>query len=75
MWVTKERLERIDEDEEIMEKLLNSKFSDFFFQLSRLQESASQQEWIWDMFYNAGYLSIAGALFWYNRYLVLTKNT
>lgn len=43
MWVTKERLDKIDEDEEIMEKLLNSKFSDFFFQLSRLQESLSQQ--------------------------------
>ena len=38
------------------------------------EDSASQQQWIWDMFYNAGYLSIAGALFWYNRYLVLTKD-
>ena len=37
------------------------------------ENSASQQEWIWDMFYNAGYLSIVGASF-YNRFLVLTKN-
>jgi hypothetical protein len=46
----------------------------FDYALAADQDSASQQEWIWDMFYNAGYLSIAGALFWYNRYLVLTKN-
>ena len=47
----------------------------FDYALAVNEESASQQEWIWDMFYNAGYLSIAGALFWYNRYLVLIKNT
>jgi hypothetical protein len=47
----------------------------FDYALAIDQDSASQQEWIWDMFYNAGYLSIAGALFWYNRYLVLTKNS
>jgi hypothetical protein len=47
----------------------------FDYALAADQDSASQQEWIWDMFYNAGYLSIAGALFWYNRYLVLTKNS
>ncbi len=46
----------------------------FDYALAVDEESASQQEWVWDMFYNAGYLSIAGALFWYNRYLVLTKN-
>ena len=46
----------------------------FDYALAVDEDSASQQEWIWDMFYNAGYLSIAGALFWYNRYLVLTKN-
>lgn len=45
----------------------------FDYALAVNEESAGQQEWIWDMFYNAGYLSIAGALFWYNRYLVLTK--
>jgi hypothetical protein len=47
----------------------------FDYALAADQDSASQQEWVWDMFYNAGYLSIAGALFWYNRYLVLTKNS
>jgi hypothetical protein len=46
----------------------------FDYALAADQDSASQQEWMWDMFYNAGYLSIAGALFWYNRYLFLTKN-
>ena len=46
----------------------------FDYALAVHEDSASQQEWIWDMFYNAGYLSIAGALFWYNRYLILTKN-
>ena len=46
----------------------------FDYALAVDEDSASQQEWVWDMFYNAGYLSIAGALFLYNRYLVLTKN-
>ncbi len=47
----------------------------FDYALAVNEESASRQEWVWDMFYNAGYLSIAGALFWYNRFLVLTKNS
>ena len=46
----------------------------FDYALAVNEDSASQQEWVWDMFYNAGYLSIAAALFWYSRYLVLTKN-
>jgi len=46
----------------------------FDYALAVDEDSASQQEWVWDMFYNAGYLSLAGALFWYNRYLVLTKD-
>ncbi len=46
----------------------------FGYALAVDEDSASQQQWVWDMFYNAGYLSIAGALFWYSRYLVLTKN-
>jgi len=45
----------------------------FDYALAVDEDSANQQEWVWDMFYNAGYLSIAGALFWYNRYLGLTK--
>ena len=45
----------------------------FDYALAVDEDSASQQEWVWDMFYNAGYLSIAVALFWYSRYLVLTK--
>ncbi len=46
----------------------------FDYALAVNEKSANQQEWVWDMFYNAGYLSIGGALFWYNRYLVLTKS-
>ncbi len=34
------------------------------------QEVAEKEEWIWDTFYNAGYLSIAAALFWYSKFLV-----
>lgn len=34
------------------------------------EEIAGKEEWIWDTFYNAGYLSIAAALFWYGRFLV-----
>jgi TRAP-type C4-dicarboxylate transport system permease small subunit len=30
--------------------------------------------WIWDIFYNAGYLSIAAALFWHNRFFVFDEN-
>jgi TRAP-type C4-dicarboxylate transport system permease small subunit len=29
--------------------------------------------WIWDIFYNAGYLSIAAALFWHNRFFVFDE--
>ena len=46
----------------------------FGYALAVDEDSAGRQQWVWDMFYNAGYLSIAGALFWYSRYLVLTKN-
>jgi hypothetical protein len=27
--------------------------------------------WIWDTFYNASYISIAAALFWYNKFSVV----
>ena len=29
--------------------------------------------WIWNIFYNAGYLSIAAALFWHNRFFVFDE--
>ncbi len=45
----------------------------FDYALAVDKNSANKQEWIWDMFYNAGYLFIAGALFWYNRYIILTN--
>ena len=34
------------------------------------EEIAEMEGWVWDTFYNAGYLSIAAALFWYNKFLV-----
>ncbi|MGA8563945.1 MAG: hypothetical protein WB587_04260 [Nitrososphaeraceae archaeon] len=27
-------------------------------------ETANKEEWIWDTFFNAGYLSLAAALLW-----------
>jgi hypothetical protein len=35
------------------------------------EEIAEEQEWIWETFYNAGYLSIAAALFWYSRFGII----
>ena len=29
--------------------------------------------WVWDIFYNAGYPSIAAALFWHNRFFVFDE--
>jgi hypothetical protein len=37
------------------------------------EEIAEEQAWIWDVFYNAGYISIAAALFWYSRFAISTK--
>lgn len=34
---------------------------------------AQNGEWLWVMVYNAGYLSIAAALFWYNRFFVFDE--
>jgi hypothetical protein len=33
-----------------------------------------KEDWVWDIFYNAGYLSIAAALFWHNRFFVFDEN-
>jgi hypothetical protein len=33
--------------------------------------SLTEEIWIWNIFYNAGDLCVAGALFWHNRFLVL----
>ncbi|MDQ5868751.1 MAG: hypothetical protein M3530_03370, partial [Thermoproteota archaeon] len=38
------------------------------------EEIAEKEVWIWDTFYNAGYLSIAAALFWYTKFLVIKPN-
>lgn len=34
---------------------------------------AIADSWIWDILYNAGYLSIAFALVWYNRFFIFNK--
>jgi hypothetical protein len=31
--------------------------------------TVGKEEWIWDIFFNAGYLTLASALFWQSRYL------
>jgi hypothetical protein len=34
-----------------------------------------KEGWVWDIFYNAGYISIAAALFWHNySYLMKKEN-
>jgi hypothetical protein len=38
------------------------------------EETANKEEWIWDTFFNAGYLSLAAALLWYNKFLVNISN-
>jgi hypothetical protein len=39
------------------------------------EETANKEEWIWDTFFNAGYLSLAAALLWYSKFLVnIPKN-
>lgn len=35
--------------------------------------SVQEVDWIWDILYNAGYLSIAFALVWYNRFFIFNK--
>jgi hypothetical protein len=35
------------------------------------QEVAQKQLWIWDTFYNASYICIAAALFWYNKFSIV----
>jgi hypothetical protein len=35
--------------------------------------SVQEVDWIWDILYNTGYLSIAFALIWYNRFFVFNE--
>jgi len=35
------------------------------------EDIARKQLWIWDTFYNASYISIAAALFWYNKFSIV----
>jgi hypothetical protein len=38
------------------------------------EETANKEEWIWDTFFNAAYLSLAAALLWYGKFLVNIPN-
>lgn len=38
------------------------------------EETANKEEWIWDTFFNAAYLCLAAALFWYSKFLVNIPN-
>ena len=38
------------------------------------EEIAEEQAWIWDVFYNAGYISIAAALFWYSKFVIVQRH-
>jgi hypothetical protein len=39
------------------------------------EEIAEEQEWIWETFYNAGYISMTAALFWYSEFVVIKRST
>lgn len=36
--------------------------------------TVGEEEWIWDIFFNAGYLTLVCALFWQNKYLSSTSS-
>ncbi len=45
----------------------------FAFSTAYGPDSVQKDVWIWDILYNAGYLSIAAALFWHNRFFVFDE--
>jgi hypothetical protein len=49
--------------------IVMSTIGDIGFAYSELinEDVAQKQVWIWDTFFNSGYLCIAAALFWYNK--------
>jgi hypothetical protein len=42
---------------------------DIGFGYSAIIGTVGEEEWIWDIFFNAGYLTLVCALFWQNKYL------
>jgi TRAP-type C4-dicarboxylate transport system permease small subunit len=36
-------------------------------------DMVQKEGWVWDIFYNAGYLSIAAALLWFNRFSIFNE--
>jgi len=42
--------------------------ADIGFGYSAFLGTVAEEEWIWDIFFNAGYLTLACALFWQSRY-------
>ena len=47
--------------------ILNA-IGDIGFGYSAVLGTVGEEEWIWDIFFNAGYLALACALFWQSRY-------
>jgi hypothetical protein len=47
---------------------------DIGFGYSAIIGTVGEEEWIWDIFFNAGYLSLICALFWQNKYLSSTSS-
>lgn len=43
--------------------------ADIGFGYDAVVGTVGKEEWIWDIFYNAGYLTLASALFWQSSYL------
>jgi hypothetical protein len=47
--------------------ILNA-IGDIGFGYSAVLGTIEKEEWIWNIFFNAGYLTLACALFWQSRY-------
>jgi hypothetical protein len=47
---------------------------DIGFGYSAIIGTVGEEEWIWDIFFNAGYLALICALFWQNKYLSSTSS-
>ena len=48
---------------------------DIGFGYSALIGTVGEEEWIWDIFFNAGYLTLVFALFWQSKYYYSTSST
>ena len=53
--------------------LLNA-IGDIGFGYGAIIGTVGEEQWIWDIFFNAGYLTLVCALFWQNKYLYFTPS-